>query len=332
VTETREMRLESWDRFGTPNLDIEYGLLGQSHVFPYRGATIRVSLPGLDRMGDESIGAGYVHSWRTEDENRIPQAAFVFEVDLCVQRGHCMTLPVEVLNRHPNAIDLIEAGDQTRLNAFVAEANSIASNAFEYWLSIMRWESGDYQIGRPGRPDASKWSTYLRECESLTRVWSGPHTIAVYRSDAVTKDMWQAVQAALERSFEVPIHLKFFDDAQEFCGRYEFRRSILELAIACEVFMRTPVLQKLPSELNPDVRMLVEEVNANQLRQKFYPRLLTGDAAKKFKALNEKDLKSLFDARNKIMHMAQEDRATEENCVRFIKAAAVLFEIGGTLV
>ncbi|MEM5342408.1 hypothetical protein [Paraburkholderia azotifigens] len=328
MIETREIKLESWDRFATPNLDVEYHLVGQSHVFPYMGATVTLSLPEHERIA-EGRDAGYVHEWQMVDEQQIPQKVFVHQVDVCVQRGHCITLPAEVLSRAPKAFDLIEADDQKRLDTIVGEANDIASNAFEYWLSIMRWKSGNYRIGRPGIPDNSTgWSTYLRESVSLARVWIAPNIIAVSASDPVTRDEWESVRSALEICQEVPIHLKFFDDAQESFSRHEFRRSIIDLAIACEVFMRTLVLQRLPPDLDPDVRAMVEDANINQYMRKFVPNALTEEGKRRLKALASAQLESMFAARNKIMHMAKEDRATGENCLRFIRAVETLFEIG----
>ncbi|MGF6265033.1 hypothetical protein OKW49_005961 [Paraburkholderia youngii] len=328
MTETREIKLESWDRFSTPNLDIEYNLIGRSHTFSYMGATVILSLPNHERMG-EGRDDGYVHEWRTVDggEN-IPRKAFVFVADVCVQRGDGVALPAEVLERHPNAFDLISKDDQKTLNGLVVESSDIASNAFEYWLSIMRWKSGDYRIGRPGIPNTTQWSTYLRESGSLKRVWIGPHVIQVPASHAVTENDWETVQLALQTSTEVPIHIKFFDDAQEAFGRHEFRRSIIDLAIACEIFMRTMVLRRIPSDLDPDVRVMLEEANINQYVRKFFPNLLTEEGKKRFKGLANDHLGSLFDARNKIMHMAEGTRATGENCFRFSRAAQTLFEVG----
>jgi hypothetical protein len=327
MTETREIELESWDRIATHNFDIEYGLIGKSHVFPYLGASITVSLPSFAQISDASREAGYVHSWQKVDGQEIPISAFVHVVDVSVRRGHCIAVPVDVFNRHPNAYDLIREEDQKRLNALAAEANDIASNAFEYWLSVLRWKSGKHHVGRPGVPATNTWSTYLRESGSAAVVWAGSHIIRVSKTDPVTQDAWESAQAALAISSDVPIHLRFFDDAQESWGRHEYRRSIIELAIACEVFMRTPVLRSLPSDLDPGIREMVELANINQYVNKFFPNLLSEEGRVSLKKLT-KELSSLFNARNKIMHMAEEDRASAANCSRFSSVAETLFDIG----
>jgi hypothetical protein len=149
MTETREIELESWDRFATHNFDIEYGLIGKSHVFPYLGASITVSLPSFAQILDASREAGYVHSWQKVGGQEIPISAFVHVVDVSVRRGHCIAVPVDVFNRHPNAYDLIRAEDQKRLNALAAEANDIASNAFEYWLSVCVGSPGSIMLAGP---------------------------------------------------------------------------------------------------------------------------------------------------------------------------------------
>ncbi len=89
-------------------------------------------------------------------------------------------------------------------------------------------------------------------------------------------------------------------------------------------------MNKVPLELDADMRQMLEEANINQYLRKFVPNLLAEKRRTVFKALVNDHLNSLFDVRNKIMHMAREDRATAENCIRFIKATQTLFEIGKT--
>ena len=58
-----------------------------------------------------------------------------------------------------------------------------------------------------------------------------------------------------------------------------------------------------------------------------FPNLLSEEGRVSLKKLT-KELSSLFNARNKIMHMAEEDRASAANCSRFSSVAETLFDIG----
>jgi hypothetical protein len=91
--------------------------------------------------------------------------------------------------------------------------------------------------------------------------------------------------------------------------------------------MRTPVLRSLPSDLDPGIREMVELANINQYVKKFFPTLLSEEGRVRLKKLTT-ELSSLFSARNKIMHMAEEDRASAANCNRFSSVAETLFDIG----
>jgi hypothetical protein len=331
MVKIRETKIESWDQFVTRNLTVEYALMGNSHIFPYQGATVRITLPKSNRVVEhyQENALADVYAYREENDEKVLLQININGVDVCVQQGHVVALPGEVFNRRPKATDLISEVDQKRLDAIGTTANNIASNAFEYWLSVLRWKCNNYGIGRPMISDnRSGWSTYLRDAESQHDVWMTPRTMLIFMRKAVTAEDWDSIQAALESGDDAPIYSKLLDDAREYRDRHEYRRSTIDLAIACEVFIRMMVLQSLPQNLDPDVRVMIEEANINQYVRKFFPNLLTIDGQAKFKKLANDHLGSLFDARNKIMHMAQDDRATNENCLRFIKATETLFEIG----
>lgn len=58
-----------------------------------------------------------------------------------------------------------------------------------------------------------------------------------------------------------------------------------------------------------------------------FPDVLSVQAQADFKKLREGQLNKMFDVRNKIMHTAEETRATRETCRSFAKAAETLFSL-----
>jgi hypothetical protein len=67
-------------------------------------------------------------------------------------------------------------------------------------------------------------------------------------------------------------------------------------------------------------------MNISQYVTKFFSELLTEEGRALYQPLN-KHLTSLFDARNKIMHMNNHERANSEQCIRFIELAKKLFDL-----
>jgi hypothetical protein len=240
-----------------------------------------------------------------------------------------VTLPAEIAQRNPNAYDLLSEGETQSLEGLCNRYNALAAEAFQYWLSVLRWSSDYYKLGR----ERVEWVSVHRHptlCVAKTgkRIWSPTTTITIGGSPRVKQDAWDKAARALRANANVPTYWALLHDAEEYLERREYRRSILDIAVACEVYLRTQVIDTLPAELAPSLVKAIEDLNINQYVQTHFPQTLAatgqGDV---FKALKS-ELSSLFSARNDIMHMAKTNRATESECRRFIQSARKLFSIG----
>ncbi|MEM5451527.1 hypothetical protein [Paraburkholderia guartelaensis] len=330
MNESKTINLESLHRFQINYLNVESALLGMRHVFPFKGATVTVSLPRLESVSDnpDEFCDAHRSSYREENGKSIILAANVNTIRVEVKGDKTITLPLEVLNRDPYSTELIPEADKTRLKDISARADQIAREAFEYWISIMRWRCNNHRIGRPLlHGPRVLWQNSLRDAESKRSVWSITGNIVITATREVTTTGWDQAQTSLQACEEVPVHILLLDDARENLSRGDYRRSIIDLAVACEVFMRTLVLRTIPEDLDKDMLAMIEEVSIHQYMKKYLPNLLTEDGQSDLKKLVSGHLNSLFELRNKIMHMAQNDRATRENCVRFIQATSTLFEL-----
>lgn len=330
MNESKTINLESLHRFQIDYLTVEYALMGMTHVFPFDSATVTVALPGPESISNNLHEFSIAHrrSYREEDGKQIILTVDINAIQLEVKIGDTITLPSEVLNQASYSTELIPEVDKVRLKVIGARVDEIAHEAFEYWISVMRWRCNNHRIGRPPLPGPRVlWQNTLRDTESKRYVWSITGITEIFMTSEITATGWAHAQTSLQACEEVPVYILLLDDARENLNRHDYRRSIIDLAIACEVFIRTIVLRAIPENLDTDMRATIEEANINQYVRKFLPNLLTEGGQSSFRKLANEHLGSLFDLRNKIMHMADSDRATKQNCMRFINATATLFEI-----
>jgi hypothetical protein len=330
MQEPREIQLESQHQFQISNLTIDVGLMGQSHEFSYRGATVTVKLPSRADVGDPSdrFASAYPHMHRKVGDELELLAVDIAAVQVNVALDEKIALVPEVLNRIPNATDLIPEADCARLMDIGIRANNTASNAFEYWITVLRWQCDNPNVGRPVSGPVMIYQNHLLDTNSKSRVWLMPNGVQVYMSKMLTEKQWITAQTFLQSGEDVPVYNLLLDDARYYRTRYEFRRSIIDLAIACEVFIRTIVLRTLPPTLDADMRDYIDDANINQYRHKYLFNLLSDEGKAALEKLNKSSLNSLFALRNDIMHRADDGRATVENCDRYIGATRRLFEIG----
>jgi hypothetical protein len=121
------------------------------------------------------------------------------------------------------------------------------------------------------------------------------------------------------------MHAMLLADAKHCIDVGDHRRALVDLSVACEVYLRTTVLNALPPGLLEEAVRLIEEANINQFLAHMFPALLTDGARQTYKKTLKKDLTSLFARRNKLMHVAAVDGADHDTCVRFQQALEALF-------
>ncbi len=190
----------------------------------------------------------------------------------------------------------------------------------------MRWCLDDYRIGRFERVgNDSGWSTYLEELETGKDVWIGRACYSVQGYKVITPANWGDIQDHLSSSINVPVYVSLKHDAELSMSHGDYVRSIVELAMACEVFMRFMVLDRLPKELGGTLSEAIEELNINQYVTKHFRALVPADNLKEYGKLSG-ELSSLFSKRNKIVHMGKDTGADAENCKRFLELANKLFK------
>jgi hypothetical protein len=302
--------------------------MGRSVSFDHGGKSVGIKIPPLERVGDQHNDDALAvrGAWNSKTGEAI--YFHIRAVDVVTTCQPEIDLPDAVLQRQPNAYDLIDKGNQARLNAIAGEAADVASSAFEYWISLIRWVTGVHGVGRELRVGyTSGWSTYLHDCATDKPVWAGSATIVVHGVHSISDEEWRRVQAHAAARLEPPLHANLLADAKHCIDVGDYRRALVDLSVACEVYLRTAVLDALPPGVLAEAVRVIEEANINQFVSHLFPALLSEPARREYKQTVKDDLSSLFARRNKLMHMAAMDGADRETCERFRRALEILFSL-----
>jgi hypothetical protein len=177
------VELEGWTAFHTPSLTIEPSLVGSWHKFDFEGRRVQVTLPGAPRPGVDDHETISFRSWREVDGEKVPLAYLIGEVQVTVSISGSHSLPAEMLDRPPNAFDLLTTSRQQRLHTMAMEHYLIAERAFDRWARTVRWKTGRWEILRDRAPGfVTGWGTTLRQATAseawLERLRAHNHTRA----------------------------------------------------------------------------------------------------------------------------------------------------------
>lgn len=322
------MKLHSWNRFITRALAVPTSLMGRALSFEHNGLQVTIKLPPVEKVSDvhDEDAIAWRGSWNVNTGETI---YFVIRsVDVCVEATTEVPIPSEVLERQPNAYALIGDEQQKTLNSIAKACSAQSQSAFEYWISLLRWVSGSHKICRHvSVGNSSGWSTYLLDVATEKPVWIHSQTIVVEGYDTITDAVWEKVTQLAVAGESPPIYSILHSDALDCIDNADYRRAIVDLSVACEVFLRSRVIASLPSGTSDQVSRLIEEANINQLVTRLFPELLDQKTGERYKKNIKDHLSSLFAVRNKLMHVAELDGATLKNCRRYANSARELFAL-----
>lgn len=269
----RDTTLKSWNRFLIRNLVVAPDILGTQHHFSYKNSTVNVKIPGLDQVdrGKDYDEVASVGTSRAIDNVTLDY--HICKVDVEVFESMHFKVPVEVFTRNPKAYDLFTEEEQKHLNEISGQLETIAEEAFEYWTRIIRWVSDDSRIGRDRVEGfVSGWSTYLIDTGTSKKIWLKSQVFKVPAYKVINLEEWREIQQKLEAGAQPPVYIELKHNAEENIRLGEYQRALLDLAMACETFLRFAILQNLPDDLNPKVEKYIELANISQYFDQFFPR------------------------------------------------------------
>jgi len=327
--ELKKMDLVSWNRFIPRNLSIHRDLVGAAHEFVFGESRITIKLPSVHHLPDEPNQEGSLsfNAWRVVDGEKIPEKYHVNSVDIEVSIPEEIALPPKVLEVSPCARDIIPVTQQEHLNCLVKKYGSIAERAFDLWIRTLRWKCDYSAIGRPEISGSeSGWSTYLVAKPQEKRVWISTSVLIMNNTRTVTPEMWEAVRDSLKAGGSPPVYIDLMMDATEHIKLDDFQRATVDLAIACETFLRMLIANSLPGNIQISVASYIDDANIRQVLEKFVPEILDNPGKNDLKKITSK-LHSLFDTRNGIVHKGRTAKLTKELCESFLETARKLLSL-----
>ena len=321
------MNLQSWNRFLTDAFQVVPDVMGATHRFIFDGSAIEVTLPSEERAAPSSKRDQVASAGPIDPTTNKPKYYSVAKVDVAAHLNCSVVLPSQILNVPPTAFDLVTDDTKEILKTEIQKHGELAIRAFNHWISIVQWVAADFRIGR-GRFNSvqSGWGTHMQEVGSLKTVWVEGGAFKVPLHSTITVEHWREIDVKLQAGSTPPIHTVLRLEAEYFFSLRDFRRSLMDTAIACETFLRSKVLTTIPAGLMPMQLDQIEKANIAQYVNQLFPEILDVEAGKKYDKIKP-ELNSLFAKRNDLFHRGNREAATAENCLRFLGELRKLFTL-----
>lgn len=302
--------------------------MGAIHEFSFENHRVLVRLPRAelaDRDQTKYDQVARISSYRADSKE--PLSFAVGKVDVEIEVLGSISVPDDALTGPLCKYKSFSAEQRKAVDEICESHTGIAERAFEYWLEILRWSSGFALIGQPEISDKrSGWSTYIVDKSTQHRVWGCGLRTTFYKEFEVTKEHWEIASAHFARGDILPMHLRFLHDAETSTRNAHFEKAILELAMACEIYLRYAVFSFIPYGTPIELAKYIEEANINKYVGKFFKSLLPREKRRDYNRL-AKEISSLMSRRNSYLHMGRMDDADHKRCRRYINAAKSLFTI-----
>lgn len=322
-----DISAKTWTRFLVTNFNVAADVMGSAHGFDFQGQNVSIKLPHRDQVDrDDKYDKVASVSCRRSDTDE-PITYDILKVDVEIEVKTQLSVPLEALERPPKQFKHFSEEQRKAADAICAQHSEIAERAFQYWLEVIRWATDYALIGQPEvRGADSGWSTYIMDSSTNHRVWAGTVVIRIPYLKEVTKDQWEKASERLASGEGLPMHLRFLHDAETSVKNGQYEKAILELAMACEIYLRHSVFDFIPEGTHSELKRYIEEANINRYVSKFFKSFVPADMLIEYNRLTG-ELSSLMSRRNSYVHMGKMDDANVETCRRFIGSTKRLFTI-----
>jgi len=324
-----QVDLLSWNRFITRNLVVVPELVGKTNEFQFEKSQVRIELPTEDKLTEsrDDDSALEISSYKMKNGRKIPVAIAVRSVDVLVHINERVSLPEEALNHRPNPIDLLSEEQQKLLDKLATTHGDVASRAFDLWINTLRWKSSNGAIGRPEvHGSESGWTTYLLNKATKQRFWAAPHSLTLTIYEPITLSEWHEVEKSLQLGQKPPVYIDLMFDGIEQFKLGDLQRSVVDLAVACESYMRARVMQNLPSGLTDVVLKYIDEAPIRRVLDNLFKETLSDKQNRRLQSIRS-TLHQLFNARNDILHSGHKEDLTSADCKKYIEATKKLIAI-----
>jgi hypothetical protein len=311
------VNVQSWHRFVVQRFSVAPEILGKMHCFEYAGQQVRIVVPVVDKTleGKHDLERVRCWKWKKVDGVDVPKGYHVVSIDLYIKVPQPFDVPDSALQVSPKRTNLFSEQQVTQLDSLIGEHEKIASQAFAYWLRVLRWKARIPHIGEPEvSRERSGWSSYFEVIETGHRFWSGRQMLHAQISAEVTIEQWEVAQIALSAELTPPIWFDFLFEAIQRLNNGDELAAILSAAIGLEAIMRSLFSKHLSPETfsEPIVQEVFDLTNLRAIvnrrrKMSFWKRKGLEQVWR------EKEFQELLNCRDAIMHRAKADLAGNRN-------------------
>lgn len=317
--------------FRTPSLEIDTSLAGRAHHFRFEGADIQVHLPHHEEASEvHEDGRMWTIGWRLP--NHEPTEYLVHDVSVYVFVSDPTRVREQVEEaRGPSG--MLTAGSiasNDTLADLLRRLGDRALRAATHWTRIVQWRTDRWYIGRPRHQSHLSPGTWLLDARTDERIVNGPIRLTGSTSSPLVESDWENIQSALTADRECPLFYSLLFDGQEHLSQGDYRRAIVDFAVACEVLLRFLLDRDTPDGMAPPLRAYVLRAQARTLLDRFLPVLLAPSWLTASRA-QVATLRQLLERRNALMHHHEPPQITHQECYSFFKATASLVEEGARI-
>ncbi|MBA3756002.1 MAG: hypothetical protein H0X02_07165, partial [Nitrosomonas sp.] len=267
-------------RYSTPKLGVESDLMGARHEFTFDGYEIKVILPTKDQA-DRTDGRDEVaraNAWKI-DAPKDPFEFAILQVDVEVNIKEKVIVPEGATDSMKVYIRTFDSDpiNKEKISNIAKKYAEISNKAFQYWLDLLRWSKNYPFFGKqkPSQPNSSGWGIYLQDMKTGNSVFNLHDPIFISLTPVVTVAQWKLIQERLAKSIELPMHIKFKFDAQESMRIGNYERAIIELALACEIYVRRSYSDYLPKkQLHGEVIKHIEKASISHYLKHFFSQII----------------------------------------------------------
>jgi hypothetical protein len=235
--------------------------------------------------------------WRTGTGR--PLCFEVRSVDVFVDLKKSLQVPVESLGHAQ--WKFFSARERSRFAGLAARGETLATDALEWWLRVLRWKSLRPSIGRPEISRGPARGVYLVDYLSKRRFYAGPISLLGSASEPLSKLIWRRTESALNQGREPPVWIDFLLEGEHRLAFDDRSGSVMHLAIAAESLLRHVVAQRhARTPPHDEFLAFLNQVSVSRIIDRWKH---LGFSAKGWtNAIDLPAFKRLFELRNRLMH------------------------------
>jgi hypothetical protein len=299
-------------RIEVSNVDIPPALLGARFSVERDGRLVDLLLPSVDDIGKPEGNPRLQLTGSHTDGDPAKNSYSVSRILFRIPTTGALDLP-----EHEPQNDSL--GFKTMF-AVVEETAPIAHAVFNEWTRVIRWKCLNAWLARP-EDESSGWRGSLHDADTSERLLgTGSHT-STARWTKISVDAWIEAKQSMQDAVPSPIWFDLALDGQWHRDRGDLRRAVIDTAVACEVFLKSKVLDSLPLA-RAGLKAHLERASVSVFRERLFPEIIPFGKHSTWDGIKN-TLGELFTARNGLMHNGHRELLAND-CQRFCAAAQTL--------